>query len=92
MANWDELNEELDSTLDAMTQEDWNEWKNKTQKNSILNWDLHQKLMNKRNEIIVCVGIGLNMFFPEYITIGSLPEVKKELVESIKKIKKNGKI
>jgi hypothetical protein len=37
--------------------------------NSILNWDLHQKLMNKRNEIIVCVGIGLNMFFPEYITI-----------------------
>jgi hypothetical protein len=32
------------------------------------------------------------MFFPEYITIESLPEVKKELIESIKKIKKDGKI
>ena len=29
MANWDKLNEELDSTLDSMTQEDWIKWKNK---------------------------------------------------------------
>jgi len=29
MANWDKLNEELDSTLDAMTSEEWTKWKNK---------------------------------------------------------------
>lgn len=29
MANWDKLNEELDSALDSMTPENWNEWKNK---------------------------------------------------------------
>jgi len=89
MANWDKLNEELDSILDAMTQEDWNEWKNKTQKNSILNWDLHQKLMAKKNKntITVCTGIGLNMFFPEYITI----EIKKPIEKEYKN-KKDGKI
>jgi hypothetical protein len=92
MANWDKLNKELDSTLDSMTPEDWNEWKNKTNDSCIIDWELYQKVMDKKNRIIICVGIGLNMFFPEYITIESLPEVKKELIESIKKIKKNGKI
>jgi hypothetical protein len=29
MANWDKLNEELDSALNLMTQEDWLKWKNK---------------------------------------------------------------
>jgi hypothetical protein len=29
MANWDKLNEELDSALNSMTQEDWLKWKNK---------------------------------------------------------------
>ena len=29
MANWDKLNEELDSILNSMTQEDWLKWKNK---------------------------------------------------------------
>jgi len=29
MADWDKLNEELDSALDSMTQEDWINWKNK---------------------------------------------------------------
>jgi len=57
-------------------------------KNScIIDWELYQKVMDKKNRITICVGIGLNMFFPEYITIESLPEIKKELVESIKKIK-----
>lgn len=87
MANWDKLNKELDSALDSMTPEDWNEWKNKTQKNSILNWDLHQKLMNKRNEITICTGVGLNMFSPEYITI----EIEKPIEKEYKN-KKDGKI
>jgi hypothetical protein len=50
MANWDKLNEELDSALDSMTSNDWTKWKNK-------------------NTITVCTGVGLNMFFPEYVTI-----------------------
>lgn len=29
MANWDKLNEELDSALDSMSKEDWINWKNK---------------------------------------------------------------
>ena len=29
MANWDKLNEELDSALNSMAQEDWLKWKNK---------------------------------------------------------------
>ena len=37
--------------------------------NCIINWDLHQKLMNKKKTITVCTGIGSNMFFPEYIEI-----------------------
>ena len=42
MANWDKLNKELDSTLDSMTPEDWNEWKNKTNDSCIIDWELHQ--------------------------------------------------
>jgi len=89
MANWDKLNEELDSTLNSMTPEDWNEWKNKPQKNSILNWDLHQKVMAKKNKntITICTGVGLNMFFPEYITIELEKPIEKEY-----KNKKDGKI
>jgi hypothetical protein len=36
---------------------------------SIINWELHQKLMENKTIITVCTGIGLNMFFPEYTTI-----------------------
>jgi hypothetical protein len=36
---------------------------------SIINWELHQKLMEKKTTITVCTGIGMNMFFPEYTTI-----------------------
>jgi len=57
--------------------------------NSILKWDLHQKLMAKKNKntITVCTGIGLNMFFPEYITI----EIEKPIEKEYKN-KKDGKI
>ena len=36
---------------------------------SILNWELYQKVMAKKRTIKICTGIGLNMFFPEYVTI-----------------------
>jgi hypothetical protein len=39
------------------------------QDKSIINWELYQKLMAKKKTIKVCTGVGLNMFFPEYITI-----------------------
>ena len=51
------------------------------QDSSIINWELHQKVMAKKRTIKVCTGIGLNMFFPEYITI--------ELQDIDTKIKKN---
>jgi len=59
MANWNKLNEELDSALDSMTSEEWIKWKNK-------------------NTITVCTGVGLNMFFPEYITI----ELEEETIKN----------
>jgi hypothetical protein len=61
------------------------------QDKSIINWDLHQKIMAKKNTIKICTGIGLNMFFPEYITIESLLEIEKE-IKKPKTTKKNGKI
>ena len=39
------------------------------QDKSIINWELHQKVMAKKRTIKICTGIGLNMFFPEYVTI-----------------------
>jgi hypothetical protein len=56
--------------------------------NSIINWELHQKVMAKKNKntITICTGVGLNMFFPEYITI----EIEKPIDTEIKKTKKNG--
>jgi hypothetical protein len=36
---------------------------------SIINWELHQKLMEQPKTIKICTGVGLNQFFPEYITI-----------------------
>ena len=50
MANWDKLNKELDSTLNSMTPENWIEWMNKTQDSCIIDWDLHQKVMAKKNK------------------------------------------
>ena len=51
------------------------------QDSSIINWELHQKVMAKKKTIRVCTGIGLNMFFPGYITI--------ELQDIDTKIRKN---
>ncbi len=50
---------------------------------SILNWDLHQKLMEKRNKIVVCTGIGLNMFFPEYIVVEIENQIDTEYKKNI---------
>jgi hypothetical protein len=60
------------------------------QDKSIINWELHQKIMAKKKTIKVCTGIGLNMFFPEYITI-ELTDIDTE-IKPLKKTKKNGKI
>jgi hypothetical protein len=72
MANWDKLNEELDSALDSMTSNDWIKWKNK-------------------KTITVCTGVGLNMFFPEYVTI-EVPIKTDTEIKKLKKSKKNGNI
>ena len=90
MANWNKLNKELDSTLDSMTSEDWDEWKNKAKDKSIINWELHQKVMAKKRTIKVCTGVGLNMFFPEYVTI-ELTDIDTE-IKKPKTSKKNAKI
>jgi len=58
------------------------------QNKSIINWELHQKVMAKKKTIKVCTGIGLNMFFPEYITI-ELTDIDTE-IKPLKKTKKNG--
>jgi hypothetical protein len=60
------------------------------QDKSIINWELHQKIMAKKKTIKVCTGIGLNMFFPEYITI-ELSNIDTE-IKPLKKTKKNAKI
>ncbi len=58
------------------------------QDKSIINWELHQKIMAKKKTIKICTGIGLNMFFPEYITI-ELLDIDTE-IKPLKKTKKNG--
>ena len=58
------------------------------QDKSIINWELHQKVMAKKKTIKICTGIGLNMFFPEYITI-ELSDIDTE-IKTLKKTKKNG--
>jgi hypothetical protein len=56
----------------------------------IIDWELYQKVMAKKRTIKVCTGIGLNMFFPEYITI-ELSNIDTE-IKPLKKTKKNAKI
>jgi hypothetical protein len=55
---------------------------------SILNWELYQKVMAKKRTIKVCTGIGMNMFFPEYITI-ELSDIDTK-IRKPKTSKKNG--
>ena len=56
---------------------------------SILNWELYQKATAKKRQIILCTGIGLNMFFPEYITLEIPMKIDTE-IKYPKKSKKNG--
>jgi hypothetical protein len=56
----------------------------------IIDWELYQKIMAKKRTIKICTGIGLNMFFPEYITI-ELTDIDTE-IKPLKKTKKNAKI
>jgi hypothetical protein len=49
------------------------------QNKSIINWELHQKLMARKKTITVCTGIGANMFFPEYITV-EIPSEKQSII------------
>jgi hypothetical protein len=58
------------------------------QDSCIIDWELYQKVMAKKRTIKVCTGIGLNMFFPEYITI-ELTDIDTE-IKPLKKTKKNG--
>ena len=60
------------------------------QDKSIINWELHQKVMAKKKTIKVCTGVGLNMFFPEYITI-ELSDIDTK-IRKPKTVKKDGKI
>jgi len=59
------------------------------QDKSIINWELHQKLMAKKKTIKICTGVGLNMFFPEYITIEIPTKIDTE-IKKPKTSKKNG--
>jgi hypothetical protein len=56
----------------------------------IIDWELHQKVMAKKKTIEIFTGIGLNMFFPEYVTI-ELIDIDTE-IKKPKTTKKNGKI
>ena len=58
------------------------------QDKSIINWELHQKVMAKKRTIRICTGVGLNMFFPEYITI-ELSDIDTK-IRKPKTTKKNG--
>jgi hypothetical protein len=58
------------------------------QDKSIINWELHQKVMAKKKTIRICTGVGLNMFFPEYITI-ELSDIDTK-IRKPKTTKKNG--
>jgi len=60
------------------------------QDKSIINWDLHQKIMAKKKTIKVCTGVGLDQITPEYITI-ELFDIDTE-IKKPKTTKKNGKI
>jgi hypothetical protein len=60
------------------------------QDKSIINWELYQKLMAKKKTIKVCTGVGLNMFFPEYITI-ELSDIDTK-IRKPKTVKKDDKI
>jgi len=60
------------------------------QDSCIIDWELYQKVMAKKNTIKVCTGVGLDQITPEYITI-ELFDIDTE-IKKPKTTKKNGKI
>ena len=48
----------------------------------IIDWESHQKVMAKKNKntITICTGVGLNMFFPEYVTIEITPQSRLQSI------------
>ncbi len=50
--------------------------------------------MSNKRTITVCTGIGLNMLFPEYITI-EIPDtavkIDQEMVDAVKKVERKRK-
>jgi hypothetical protein len=44
----------------------------------ILDWELYQKVMAKKNTIKICTGVGLDQITPEYITI-EIPSIDTEI-------------
>jgi len=59
----------------------------------ILDWELYQKVMEKKKTIKVCTGVGLDQITPEYITI-YLSDIDTEIKKRGRKPKtnENGKI
>ena len=54
-----------------------------TKNESIINWDLHHKIMAKKRGIDVCIGISIDQITPEYFTIFSLSEEDLQNLEQI---------
>jgi hypothetical protein len=48
------------------------------QDSCILDWELYQKVMAKKNTIKICTGVGLDQITPEYITI-EIPSIDTEI-------------
>ena len=46
-----------------------------TTNESIINWELHHKIMAKKRGIDVCIGISIDQITPEYFTISILSEL-----------------
>jgi hypothetical protein len=44
----------------------------------IIDWELYQKVMAKKNTIKICTGVGLDQITPEYITI-EIPSIDTEI-------------
>ena len=52
--------------------------------NCIIEWELYHNVQYQKKIIKICIGIGLNMLFPEYITIDLNPKIDTEIKPHIK--------
>lgn len=57
-----------------------------TTNESIINWELHHKIMAKKRGIDVCIGISIDQITPEYFTI---PILSEESLEYLKEKEEN---